>query len=87
MWFSSDFTWKLIDLDYASRSQELAVVPPHITRYAAPEMALAYQQRKTHVKLSYGGDMWAVGIIAFEMFTCAYAIIPRPCTPTHVAPV
>ena len=74
VWFSADFCWKLVDVDYAAHSDEPSVVPPFLEHYAAPELMQAFQELKTHVRLRPSADMWSVGVIAFEMFTGRSAI-------------
>ena len=69
MWFSSDFCWKLVELDYASPIEDKAMVPPFLSRYAAPELIMAFHNRRHQVRLRPAADMWSVGVIAFEVFT------------------
>ena len=70
MWFATDFTWKLVNLDTAAAVGD-AVPLEHITsrRYAAPEIRHAIEQRSKQTRLECASDMWTVGLIAFEIFT------------------
>ena len=73
MWFATDFTWKLVNLDTATAVGD-AVQLEHITsrRYAAPEIRRAVEQRSKQTRLECSSDMWAVGLVAFEIFTGRY---------------
>ena len=75
MWFATDFTWKLVNLDTATAAGD-AVQFEHITsrRYAAPEIRRAVEQRSKQTRLECSSDMWAVGLVAFEIFTGRYRL-------------
>ncbi len=74
VWFSSDFCWKLVELDYASRVEDQAIVPPLLSRYASPELMMAFHKRRRHVQLGPAADMWSIGVIAFEIFTSMHRL-------------
>lgn len=68
MWFTSEHTWKLLDLDTAALSNDL--VPINYTMmYAAPEIIQGEERGKERLRLDTAADMWSFGIIAFEVLT------------------
>ena len=75
MWFATDFSWKLVNLDAASAVGD-PVLLDHITsrRYAAPEIRRAMEQRSKQTRLECATDMWSMGLIAFEIFTGIYQL-------------
>ena len=65
-WFPMDFCWKLLKLETASNVGDRIPFPRAIPRrYAAPET----QKAAGHVKCMTSTDMWAFGLIAFEVTT------------------
>ena len=69
MWFSTDFTWKFIDMAYASRSGDRVSVQAMKGKYAAPEINRMEEHLLTHSHLQHTIDMWSFGAIALEMLT------------------
>ena len=70
VWFATDSTWKLVSLDAASKVDD-RVLLDDITcrRYAAPEVHCALKKRSQWIRLKRAADVWAVGLLAFEVFT------------------
>ena len=68
--FPTDHTWKLLDIDAA---MDVDVAGDIITTisYASPEVLEAVEEGLTELALQTSADMWAYGIIAFEVFTGA----------------
>jgi len=66
MWFPDAHAWKLLDFDTAAMSNELWPIT-YTLMFAAPEIIQAEQQGKTRIEVSSLADMWAFGIIAFEV--------------------
>ena len=60
--------WKLLDIDSAL---EVGVVGEIITTisYASPEVLAAVKDGQEELAAQSSTDMWAYGIIAFEVFT------------------
>ena len=70
VWSSADLSWKFTDLDYATRfGDPLPLRQRTATRYTAPEIRQAIDEGAISA-LAYGSaDVWAFGLIAFEVFT------------------
>lgn len=67
MWFSSSFSMKLVD--FARWSDKGLPTPLNITlTYAAPELVAADANGEKVVHSSPAADMWALGVLAYEMF-------------------
>ena len=79
MWFPTDFVWKLVNLDTASTIGD-EVLLGHITsrRHVAPEIRRALVQQSKKIRMERASDMWAVGVMAFEVFA---GISPVFCHP------
>ena len=65
-------TWKLVDFGSATRV-DAPVAPSHSRRYCSPEQALAFEShgRSVLMRASPGWDVWAAGLIMFEVFVGA----------------
>ena len=72
--FHAEHKWKLLDLDSALEVGVDGEITTTIT-YASPEVLEAVVEGKTHLALQPSADMWAYGIIAFEVFTGSYRAI------------
>ena len=72
MWFANEFTWKLVDVEYASSEGE-PTIPHRIGTYDPPESIEAERHGKEGLPLHPAADMWSFGIIAFEVLTSACA--------------
>ena len=68
VWFSTDFSWKLISLGHAGREEESSVPRPP-SRYDSPETTRVSSQGRTQISLERATDMWSFGILAFEVFS------------------
>jgi len=68
MWFSAAHAWKLLDFDTAALVDDLKPVT-YTLIYAAPEIIQAERRGRTRIEVSSSADMWAFGIIAFEVLT------------------
>ena len=79
VWFPTDFAWKLVNLDTASTIGD-EVLLGHITsrRYVAPEIRRALVQQSKKIRLERASDMWAVGVMAFEVFAGIYLVFCHP---------
>ena len=66
--FPMEHRWKLLDIDSA---MEVGVAGDIFTTisYASPEVLEAVNDGQTELVLQASNDMWAYGIIAFEVFT------------------
>ena len=67
-YFSRDSSWKLMDLDTAAdfgRTAPLSYTPA----YAAPEIVKAAHRGDQSIECDPAADMWALGIIAFEIIS------------------
>ena len=75
MWFSGDFTWKVISLSAATSIGDACRVLPNVgSTYRRPEMV---QKLRDQIWMEPRMDIWALGVIAFEVFTrnrCSIAI-------------
>ena len=69
MWFESDFSWKIVGLDYASFLDKPATLPRSTSRYAAPEILRAVDKDVAQAQLPSAADMWSFGIMTFEILT------------------
>ena len=69
MWFESDFSWKIVGLDYASFLDQPATLPRSTSRYTAPEILRAVDKDITQAQLLSAADMWSFGILTFEILT------------------
>ena len=70
VWSSTDFCWKFTDLEFATRSGDpLPLHQRSATRYTAPEIRHAIDQNSISERTDGSADMWAIGLIAFEIFT------------------
>ena len=69
--FPMEHKWKLLDIDSA---MEVGVAGRIITTisYASPEVLEAVEEGRAELVVQPSADMWAYGIIAFEVFTGAY---------------
>ena len=66
--FPMEHKWKLLDIDSALE----AGVPGEIITtipYASPEVLEAVEEGRTELAVHPSADMWAYGIIGFEVFT------------------
>ena len=68
MWFSTEASWKLVDIEHASREGEIAV-RQRAGRYSCPEHIQAEMLGKKAFSLDVSADLWSFGIIAFEILT------------------
>ena len=68
MWFSTESSWKLVDIEYASREGEITV-QRRAGRYSCPEHIQAETLGKKAFSLDASADLWSFGIIAFEILT------------------
>lgn len=77
MWQQRTFNWVLIDFGLAAKLGEearLGFTPP----YAAPETIQALKNHQTRVIVDKSVDLWALGIMAFELLLerSPYGVIP-----------
>ncbi|KAL0020940.1 hypothetical protein WJX79_002678 [Trebouxia sp. C0005] len=76
MWFSSSFSMKLVD--FARWSDKGMPTPLNITlTCAAPELVAADANGEKVVHSSPATDMWALGVLAYEMFAGEALFHPR----------
>ena len=68
MLFRSVNKWKVLEFDSASPAGRPSQTNTTLT-YAAPEIVLAEQERKTQIVPRASGDLWSLGVIAFELLT------------------
>ena len=70
--FPQEHKWKLLDIDSAL---EVGVAGEIITTilYASPEVLEGVEDGLSELALQTSADMWAYGIIAFEMFAGVFA--------------
>jgi hypothetical protein len=66
MWFANQKRWKLISFSSWARTGDLTRLSYDI-RYAAPELLVADLKGEQDIKASEAPDMWAVGLIMFEI--------------------
>ena len=78
MWFANEFTWKLVDLVYASSEGEPTIRHP-IGIYESPESIEAEKHGKEWSLLHPAADMWSFGVIAFEVLTSAVRMPSGSC--------
>lgn len=72
MWFADSYTWKLIDLgNWTPSGQPLSPPFMYTLGYAAPELIKSEVQKAPEVVLHTSADMWAFGVIAYEVMTGA----------------
>ena len=64
--------WTVIDFGCAARISSLAPVAFSLT-YSPPEIMRAFEGRETSVEVSAAVDVWALGVMAFELLTGAPA--------------
>eukprot|EP00892_Ulva_mutabilis_P011312 jgi/Ulvmu1/8553/UM044_0087.1 len=73
MWLPRENRWTVIDFGCAARAGEHAPVCFTLT-YAAPEVLHAYEHARLHgglarCEVACAADMWALGVMAFELLT------------------
>ena len=64
--------WTVIDFGCAARIGSLAPVAGSVT-YSPPEIMRAFEGTETSVVVSAAVDVWALGVVAFELLTGAPA--------------
>ncbi len=75
-------TWKLVDFGSATRV-DAPVAPSHSRRYCSPEQALAFEShgRSVLMRASPGWDVWAAGLIMFEVIYTHFPHMSHPILP------
>ena len=84
MWFADVFSWKIVDLEYASQEGEVTL-RHRVGRYASPEHVQAENRGRLALALGPPADMWSFGVIAFEVLTSEPSV--RNADQNGVAPV
>lgn len=70
MWFADSHSWKLIDVGNWTRSgQPLSAPFTYTLGYAAPELIKSEVEGAASAALHTSADMWAFGVIAYEVMT------------------
>lgn len=68
MFFSSDHSWRLLDLDHSVQTGQACRIC-YTPMYACPEVIQAEERGDEQVELETSADMWSFGIVAFETLT------------------
>ena len=76
MWFSGDFTWKVISFSAATSVGEACRVQPNVSRFDSPELIEAPNRGLDQICIEPSMDIWSFGVIAFEVFTRRLCPIP-----------
>ena len=70
VWSSTDFCWKLLDLEFAAKVGDSIPLRGRVaTRYMAPEVQQAFKKNQDSVKASISMDIWSFDLIKSEITT------------------
>ena len=68
LWLQEASSWRVIDFGSTVRAGEV-VAPEYTLRFAPPELAIALSKREKVFTAHESADIWAVGVMAYEMIT------------------
>ena len=68
LWLQEANSWRLIDFGSTVRAGEV-VTPEYTLRFAPPELAIALSKGEKVTAAHQSADVWAVGVMAYEIIT------------------